>query len=60
MYAEHQPPALRKAYHERDDMSETTTLTTTALHERVEAIFRKGGLNVVQAGALARDRKSVV
>ncbi|WP_024312248.1 Ldh family oxidoreductase [Sinorhizobium medicae] len=35
-------------------MSETTTLTTTALHERVEAIFRKGGLNVVQAGALAR------
>ncbi|WP_324764284.1 Ldh family oxidoreductase (plasmid) [Sinorhizobium meliloti] len=35
-------------------MSETTTLTTTALQERVEAIFRKGGLNVVQAGALAR------
>lgn len=29
-------------------MSETTTLTTTALQERVEAIFRKGGLNVVR------------
>lgn len=35
-------------------MSETTTLTTTALQERVEAIFCKAGLNVIQAGALAR------
>ena len=35
-------------------MSETTTLTITALQERVEAIFRKAGLNAVQAGAVAR------
>lgn len=35
-------------------MSETNILTITALHERVEAIFRKAGLNGVQAGALAR------
>jgi delta1-piperideine-2-carboxylate reductase len=35
-------------------MSKTTTLTTTALRERVEAIFRKAGLNLIQAGALAR------
>ncbi len=35
-------------------MSETTTLTISAVQERVEAIFRKGELNAVQAGALAR------
>ncbi|WEX85821.1 Ldh family oxidoreductase [Sinorhizobium garamanticum] len=35
-------------------MSETTTLSISALYERVEAIFRKVGLNSVQAGALAR------
>jgi LDH2 family malate/lactate/ureidoglycolate dehydrogenase len=35
-------------------MSDTTTLTIDGLLERVEAIFRKGGLNSVQAGALAR------
>ncbi|MDM9624105.1 Ldh family oxidoreductase [Rhizobium sp. S96] len=35
-------------------MSETTTLTITALQERVEAIFRKAGLNGTQAGAVAR------
>ncbi|AHG48541.1 oxidoreductase (plasmid) [Rhizobium leguminosarum bv. trifolii CB782] len=31
-----------------------TTLTIADLHGRVEAIFRKAGLNAVQAGALAR------
>ena len=35
-------------------MTETTTLSITALEERVEAIFRKAGLNAIQAGALAR------
>ncbi|MCA0344354.1 MAG: Ldh family oxidoreductase, partial [Proteobacteria bacterium] len=35
-------------------MTQTSTLTIAALHERVEAIFRKAGLNAVQAGALAR------
>ncbi|WP_331372360.1 Ldh family oxidoreductase [Sinorhizobium chiapasense] len=35
-------------------MSETTTLSISALHECVETIFRKAGLNSVQAGALAR------
>ena len=35
-------------------MTQTTTLTIAALHERVEAIFLKAGLNGVQAGALAR------
>ena len=35
-------------------MTQTSTLTIDALHARVEAIFRKAGLNAVQAGALAR------
>ncbi|MBL0375430.1 Ldh family oxidoreductase [Rhizobium sp. KVB221] len=35
-------------------MTQTTTLTITALQERVEAIFLKGGLNAVQAGAISR------
>ena len=35
-------------------MSETTTLTIAALQERVDTIFRKAGLNAIQAGALAR------
>jgi delta1-piperideine-2-carboxylate reductase len=39
---------------ERYKMSETTTLTIAAVQERVEAIFRRAGLNAVQAGALAR------
>src|SRR5690606_27300016 len=34
--------------------SETTILTIATLQERVEAIFRKAGLNIVQAGAVAR------
>lgn len=42
------------AMDERDKMSETTALPISALHERVEAIFRKAGLNAVQSGALAR------
>lgn len=33
-------------------MTDTTTLSVAALHERVEAIFRKAGLNAVQAGAV--------
>lgn len=35
-------------------MTQTSTLTIAALHEAVEAIFRRAGLNAVQAGALAR------
>ena len=35
-------------------MSETVFLPIDALSEQVEAIFRKGGLNAVQAGALGR------
>lgn len=35
-------------------MSETTILTIAELHQRVEEIFRKAGLNSIQAGALAR------
>ncbi len=35
-------------------MSDNTTLTVQALQERVDAIFRKAGLNGIQAGALAR------
>ena len=35
-------------------MTQTSTLTIAELHARVEAIFRKGGLNAVQAAALAR------
>ena len=35
-------------------MTQSSTLTIAALQERVEAIFRKAGLNAVQAGALAR------
>ena len=35
-------------------MSDNTTLTVPALQERVDAIFRKAGLNEIQAGALAR------
>ncbi|WP_217578747.1 Ldh family oxidoreductase [Mesorhizobium sp. GbtcB19] len=35
-------------------MSETVALTVANLHERVEAIFRKAGLNSVQAGAITR------
>ena len=35
-------------------MTQTSTLTIAALHQRVEAIFLKAGLNAVQAGALAR------
>ena len=35
-------------------MTQPSTLTIAALHERVEAIFLKAGLNAVQAGALAR------
>lgn len=35
-------------------MSESTTLTITALQERVETIFRKAGLGEAQAGAVAR------
>ena len=48
------PAALRSGSQTRDEMSETTTLTITALQERVEAIFRKAGLNAIQAGAVAR------
>lgn len=32
----------------------THTLTVAALHKRVEAILRKGGLNALQSGAIAR------
>lgn len=35
-------------------MSDTTTLSVDVLCERVEAIFRRAGLNHVQAGAVAR------
>ncbi len=35
-------------------MSDTTTLSINGLSERVEAIFRRAGLNAVQSGALAR------
>lgn len=35
-------------------MTETTILTIATLQERVEAIFRKAGLNAIQAGAVAR------
>ncbi len=35
-------------------MSETTILSIATLHERVEAIFRKAGLNAIQAAAVAR------
>ncbi len=35
-------------------MPATTTMPTVTLHERVEAIFKKAGLNDIQAGALAR------
>ncbi|HCD85393.1 MAG TPA: oxidoreductase, partial [Agrobacterium sp.] len=35
-------------------MSDTTTLTIGELSTRVEAIFRKAGLNAVQSGAIAR------
>lgn len=35
-------------------MTDTTTLTTQELHDRVEAIFRKAGLNAVQAAAITR------
>ena len=35
-------------------MTDNTTLTIDGLFQRVEAIFRKAGLNAVQAGALAR------
>ena len=35
-------------------MSDTVVLTTKTLHERVEAIFRKAGLNPAQAGAITR------
>lgn len=31
-----------------------TTITIDALHERVDAIFRKAGLNPIQAGAITR------
>ncbi|MCF6121777.1 Ldh family oxidoreductase [Mesorhizobium sp. M7A.F.Ca.CA.001.07.2.1] len=31
-----------------------TTITTDALHERVDAIFRKAGLNPIQASAITR------
>src|SRR5690606_10195023 len=40
--------------HERRMMSETTILSIATLHDRVEAIFRKAGLNAIQAGAVAR------
>lgn len=36
------------------NMSDLTTISIAGLQERVEAIFRKGGLNAVQAGAIAR------
>ena len=35
-------------------MSSSVVLTADALYERVEAIFRKAGLNPVQSGAVAR------
>lgn len=35
-------------------MSGSVVLTVDTLHERVEAIFRKAGLNLVQAGAVSR------
>ncbi|WP_296746877.1 Ldh family oxidoreductase [Mesorhizobium sp.] len=35
-------------------MSSINALTTEALHERVEAIFSRAGLNPTQAGAIAR------
>ncbi|HBT69048.1 MAG TPA: oxidoreductase, partial [Agrobacterium sp.] len=35
-------------------MSDTTTLTIGELSARIEAIFRKAGLNAVQSGAIAR------
>ncbi|MDQ0470004.1 Ldh family oxidoreductase [Labrys wisconsinensis] len=35
-------------------MSDTVSLGIEALRERVDAIFRKAGLNAVQAGAIAR------
>jgi LDH2 family malate/lactate/ureidoglycolate dehydrogenase len=35
-------------------MSQPACLTVNALHERVDAIFRKAGLNAIQASAIAR------
>lgn len=35
-------------------MNTHITLTCDALHERVEAIFRRVGLNAIQAGAVSR------
>ena len=35
-------------------MDTTTTITIAELHQRVEAILRKAGLNAIQAGAVAR------
>lgn len=35
-------------------MTQSTTFTIATLHQRVEAIFLKAGLNAVQAGAIAR------
>jgi LDH2 family malate/lactate/ureidoglycolate dehydrogenase len=35
-------------------MTDTAVLTVAELHERVEAIFRKAGLSVEQAGAITR------
>jgi delta1-piperideine-2-carboxylate reductase len=35
-------------------MTQTSTITIADLHQRVDAIFRKAGLNAQQAGALAR------
>ena len=35
-------------------MTQTSTITIADLHQRVDAIFRKVGLNAQQAGALAR------
>jgi delta1-piperideine-2-carboxylate reductase len=36
------------------EMSNTAVLTTEALHERVDAIFRNAGLNAIQSDAVAR------
>jgi delta1-piperideine-2-carboxylate reductase len=36
------------------EMSNTAVLTIEALYERVDAIFRKAGLNAIQSGAVAR------
>jgi delta1-piperideine-2-carboxylate reductase len=46
--------ALPRSSIEEHAMSNTAVLTIEALYERVDAIFRKAGLNAIQSGAVAR------